>query len=84
MEPVRRGRKPKGVRASHHVRFPVDHLNLYRKEAADQGLGLVDWIALCMARSHGLPLPDYLTLELAKAAQRREDAECGDQLRLGA
>lgn len=84
MEPVRRGRKPKGVRASHNVRFPVDHLDLYRKEAADQGLGLVDWIALCMAESHGLPLPDYLQLEIAKAARRREDTEQDAQLRIGA
>ncbi len=84
MEPARRGRKPKGVRTRHTVQFPSDQLDLYREKADAQGLALGDWIALQMATAYGLPLPDYLKLELTKAAQRRDAVEDSYQLRWGA
>lgn len=58
--PGKPGRRPKGKRYSHTVRFPEDHRDFYAKAAVDQGLPLGDYVALCMARLHELDEPEYI------------------------
>lgn len=77
--PGRPGRKPKGKRYSHTVRFPEDHRDFYAQAAADQGLPLGDYVALCMARLHDLAEPDYINPPLPSSDQALEDID--EQLR---
>lgn len=56
------------------VRFPDDHLDLYRQRAADAGLSVSEYVANLAARAAGLPEPwpskhnsGQLPLELAAA-----------------
>ncbi len=55
------GRPAKGDRAPATGRFPKNHLDLYKAQAAAAGLPLGDYLALVMARAHGLDEPGYLT-----------------------
>ena len=43
-----------------HVRVPREHKRRYEEEAAKAGLFVGDYIAVMLARAHGLPEPDYL------------------------
>lgn len=79
--PGRPGRKPKGKRYSHTVRFPEDHREFYAQAAADQGLPLGDYVALCMARAHNLDEPDYIQPQCPDADESLGDID--EQLRKG-
>ncbi len=56
----RGGRRPKGDREPMHTRVPRDHKGVYEAAAEAEGLPLGDYVALQMARLHGLDEPDYL------------------------
>lgn len=55
------GPKPKGDRVPITARIPRDHHPRYEQQASDAGLPLCDYVALVMARAHGLPEPEYLS-----------------------
>jgi hypothetical protein len=48
---------PKGERTRFGVRLPVSHDRLYRRQARDAGLDYNTYLALCLARQHGLAWP---------------------------
>lgn len=58
--PGRKGPRPKGKRAQFSVMFPEDDLALYRKQAADKGIPVGDYIAAVCATAHGRDEPDYV------------------------
>lgn len=58
--PRRPGVPPKGRRSQIVIRFPQEHLELYRLRAAEAGLCVSDYVAQQLGRAHDLPDPDYL------------------------
>ena len=57
------GPKPKGVRTPISARIPTDHYAHYKAHAEALGLDFTDYVALRLARAHGLPDPDYIKLD---------------------
>lgn len=43
----------------------------YEARARDLGIPLGSWVVMCLAEQEGLPVPEYIEDELAKAAARR-------------
>lgn len=54
------GPKPKGKRTAFTVRYPDDHLAIYKHRAAAAGVPLGDYLAAKMASAEGLDEPEYL------------------------
>lgn len=65
------GRRPgpdvKGDRSQFTTRMPRDHRAVYEWAARQAGLPLGDYLALQLARAHGLDDPDYLAPTLMDA-----------------
>lgn len=57
---AKRGPAPKGTRSQVTFRAPIDQLQQYRILADQAGLPLGDYLALQLARAHNLPEPAYL------------------------
>lgn len=57
---AKRGPTPKGERRQVTFRAPTDQLEQYRELAEREGLPLGDYLALQLARAHNLPEPAYL------------------------
>lgn len=55
------GPVPKGERSAFTVRAPSNHMDSYRRLAAEEGIPLGDYLARELARRHGFPDPGYLT-----------------------
>ncbi len=58
--PGKSGRPSKGRRKPTMVRLPEDHHSKYLEIAERAGLPLGDYLALQLARSHDLPEPSYI------------------------
>lgn len=56
----KRGRKPKGDREQFAFRLPRTHLEIYRKRALDAGMPLGDYLAIQLAAAHGFDEPAYI------------------------
>lgn len=75
--PKTRGRPPKvpgDDRPPRSVAFPTQHRLLYAREADELGIPFSSYVTLLAARGRGLPVPDYVLLDLEKAKQKTEDA----------
>ena len=57
---TKRGRKPKGQREAISAKVPTDHKPIYEEAADAAGIPLCDYVAVVMAKHHGLPAPTYL------------------------
>lgn len=64
MAGTRPGPDPKGDRSQITARMPRDHRAVYEQEAIKAGLPLGDYLALRLARAHGLDDPGYLVPKL--------------------
>lgn len=59
-ERARPGPKPKGVRRQFTLRVPDDQYEVYQGLAAEAGMPVSDYLAVMLARHHGLPDPEYV------------------------
>lgn len=76
----RPGPVPKGKRKQFTVRAPEDHVPIYEQAAEEAGLPLSDYIAVALARLHGLPEPTYID-----RPRRKRRIQCGqEELPIGA
>ena len=51
---------------------PVDHVDVYTKQAKALGLDLGDYCVMVLAQAHGLAVPDYITEAIEDARKKRE------------
>ena len=56
----RPGPEPKGDRKQITVRMPRTQHGIYKEAAGRLGMDLGDYLALQLARAHGLPEPAYI------------------------
>lgn len=54
------GPVPKGARHQFTLRLPDQQYEIYKQTADEAGLSLADYLAAALAKSHGLPVPDYV------------------------
>lgn len=54
------GTRPKGDRSAITCRVPVAHREVIEQAAAEEGMGISDYVALVLARSLGLPDPEFI------------------------
>lgn len=54
-----RGRRPRGDRESTSFAAPREHLALYRAAAQQAGIPLGDYLVIELAKRHELEIPDY-------------------------
>lgn len=54
------GTRPKGERSAITCRVPVSHRGVIEAAAAEAGMGISDYVAMVLARTHGLPDPEFI------------------------
>lgn len=55
------GTRPKGDRSAITCRVPIAHRKVIEEAAAEQGMGLSDYVSMVLARSLGLADPEFLS-----------------------
>lgn len=65
-------------------RAPTDHLAVYEEAAAEHGLSLSDYVAVVLARVHGLNEPSWIDRERKRARERTRSQAAQLELPMGA
>ncbi|MGH3975023.1 MAG: hypothetical protein ACRDS9_17095 [Pseudonocardiaceae bacterium] len=66
------------------VRTPSDHYSVYDEAAAENGLALSDYVAVVLARVHGLSEPPWIDRERKRAQDRKRAQAAQLELPMGA
>jgi len=65
-------------------RVPSDHFTVYEEAAAEHGLSLSDYVAVVLARVHGLSEPAWIDRERKRAHERKRSQAAQLELPMGA